>query len=103
MRGALETALEDIEKVELDEALRAAAMWLIVCGKQMHANDLIFDKGPRIGDAARGGPLYEGPSGYCSERWELWISRLRALAEEEGLEQETKELLKQVLSFASEL
>jgi Protein of unknown function (DUF3632) len=94
MRGALETPLEDIKKDELDETLRAAAVWFIFWGKQMRTNDEAFEKGLRTGDPARGGPLYQGPSGYCKERWELWVSRLGALAEEESLEQETKKLLK---------
>lgn len=42
---------------------------------------------------ARGGPLYDGPKGFCMERWGLWRDRCGMLSKEDGLWEETREML----------
>jgi hypothetical protein len=93
MREALETPLKDINLEERDQTLRAAALWIEFCGEHLHLLDQIWEPDRRKGDVARGGPLYDGPTGFCKERWELWRERFGVLSGEDGLAEETRRMV----------
>jgi hypothetical protein len=93
MRAGLETPLKDIKLEERDETLRAAALWIEFCGEHLHPLQQIWEPDARKGDVARGGTLYDGPKGFCKERWELWRERFGVLNQEDGLQEKTKEML----------
>jgi hypothetical protein len=94
MRDGLEVPFEDIKPVIRDQTLWAAALWIKFCGEHLHSLNQIWEPDPRKGNVARGGPLYGGPNGFCKERWELWRERFGVLTQVDGLEEGTREMLK---------
>jgi hypothetical protein len=94
MRSALETPIENIKGEELNGTLQAASVWLQLFGSQMHNSRQMWEKSRQQGNMAGGGPLYEGPSGFCQERWRLWRERVDVLQREAQLEEKTKQMLR---------
>jgi hypothetical protein len=93
MRDALETPLGEIETASRDQTLRAAALWIELCGERLRSLEQVWEVHPTKGDPARGGPLYNGPHGFCGQRWEFWRERFTSLGEEESLRVETRRVL----------
>ncbi|OCL01602.1 hypothetical protein AOQ84DRAFT_230769 [Glonium stellatum] len=84
----------------LDAFIPAAAVWIIVMGRELWEKDEdLTPKSRNEGDPARGGKLWKGKSAFCKERWDLWATRFEALSKMEGLMAETREIAAE--AFAS--
>jgi hypothetical protein len=103
MRSALETPIDALPADEVPAALQAASAWLQLAGRPMHDSEQRWARSPQHGDPARGGPLYEGPPGFCAERWALWRARLRVLASDDRLDAKTAQMLRAAATAAAAL
>ena len=94
MRDALETPAAQTEDRTLDGHVQAACAWVEHAGEFLYQCQESWEKDPLKGDPAKGGPLWEGKSGFCRERWSLWRERMGELSKEKDLQVETREAAK---------
>lgn len=112
IRDALEVEHKDYEPAHksekaaklLDAYVPAAAVWIIVMGKELWEKDEdLTPKNPNQGDPARGGALWKGKSAFCKGRWDLWATRFEALSGMEDLITETREIAAKTFTRMEEI
>ncbi|KAI9887040.1 MAG: hypothetical protein M1823_001112 [Watsoniomyces obsoletus] len=81
---------------ELDCYLAVAADWISICGPAL------FGTNPDI-SGGEGGPMWEGPPGLSSERWQFWKQRLEELSEQEKVEEQTRQLARDTRQKMTEI
>ena len=95
MRSALEHPASSEDLKPPDVYVPAAATCIFIAGQQMYGWDKEFEQGPRVGAPGRGGPLWTGKHGFCTERWTLWRTRFKEVASMERLGDELKMVAKE--------
>jgi len=103
MRDALETPAAQTRNKTLDGHVQAACAWIQHAGEFLYQCEESWEKDPRKGDPAKGGPLWEGKSGFCRERWSLWRERMGELGKEKGCQDETREAAKRAAERMGQL
>lgn len=63
-------------------AVNIALDWLFIGGKRLLKLDRPASRG--------GGPLWKGPEGYNSARWDFWAQRFEAASQDEALDLQTR-------------
>jgi hypothetical protein len=91
----LREALEKDIQATLEESKQAvvvAAEWIKQCGSVIWERWIVhFDDSDYEEDSSVGaGPLYEGRTGLCPERWQFWKQRFGAISELENLDAGTR-------------
>jgi hypothetical protein len=112
MRPALEETpelsiadpVEVSELMVLDANIPAAAVWAIVLGKKLcDREEDLTPESENYGDPAGGGDLWKGKSEFSKARYEFWLKRFQELGKDERLSQETKDIIKEVVSAMEEV
>ncbi len=57
------------EMTDHEAAIPAAATWITILGHEIYHWDKESPSGPLAGAPGRGGPLWSGKHGFCSERY----------------------------------
>jgi hypothetical protein len=73
----------------LEDNIPVAAVWILTAGKWMRAHRELDMKNPWV---AIDGKIqeYDGPDGFCDERWQFWKSKFRDFSVRNDLKDETK-------------
>ncbi|KAL1624579.1 hypothetical protein SLS54_003922 [Diplodia seriata] len=89
----LRRALEDRKLLEPRTHIPGAAQWIRIRGAELREADRKFSGNQK--KSARGGPLYDADTygyGFSEERWALWRSRFEAFAQDETVDEETRQI-----------
>lgn len=73
----------ELDANELDNAIPAAAVWIMYAGGRMY--ELGRLEGGERGRIVMGGPRWHGREGYSTERWKFWKGRFEELCERKDL------------------
>lgn len=95
MRDALEDHHEDASTsygfvtvaMKLNALVPAAAVWVLVMGKELLEKDDSVPSNPSQGE-----PSWKGTNAVCKDRWRFWKARFQGLSRREDLMSETKEI-----------
>ncbi|KAI4605305.1 hypothetical protein J4E83_010730 [Alternaria metachromatica] len=95
LREALETPPIDepmsTANQKYDANVPAAAAWIIAYGHDLFRMEKdLTPTDKKQGNPGRGGELWKGKSEFSKERWALWKERFAAIAEMEGVREETR-------------
>lgn len=69
----------------------------------MHTGGLLFNMHDDRGALGRGGPLWKGQSGFCTERWQFWRRRLDEISGSSDFARKTRELAKEAADRIEQL
>ncbi|KAL1792936.1 hypothetical protein ACET3X_009443 [Alternaria dauci] len=94
-RDALETpAIDDpmsTANQKYDANVPAAAAWILGCGHDLFRLEKDLTPSDRKqGNPGRGGELWKGKAEFSKERWAFWKERFAAIADMEGVSEDTK-------------
>jgi hypothetical protein len=92
MRAALE---DELHADELWINVPAAAVWVFHAGNFLFRSQREWVFVPEKGNAegrsvAYGGPLWQGKTGSCIERWDFWKERFGVIVEREDVDEDTR-------------
>lgn len=92
MRAALE---DERHADELWINVPAAAVWVLYAGNFLFRSQREWVFVPEEGNlegrsVAYGGPLWQGKTGSCIERWEFWKERFGVIVETENVDEDTR-------------
>jgi len=97
LRSALEQDFDQIKNA-LDGYIPAAVQWIVYAGTLLYECEKEYPVRADGGSTGSGGPLWNGKTGFCQERWTFWKNRFEQVQSISELADSTKSAAKKAVT-----